>query len=100
NPYVDGWVNFDDTTLKGARTSYDPLGRVIRVEQDSELGAPVATVTEYLPGFQRRITNPRGFVTTQRFEVYDTPSFDMPVSIDAPLGSKTLITRDMYGMPT
>ena len=100
NPYVDGWLNFDDATLKGAHTSYDALGRVTRVEQDSELGAAVATTTEYLPGFQRRTTNPRGFVTTQRFEVYDAPSYDMPVSIDAPLGSKTLITRDMFGKPT
>jgi len=99
NPYVDGWLNFDDAALKGTRSTYDALGRVTRVEQDSELGAPVVTTTEYLPGFQRRITNPRGFATTQRFEVYDAPSYDMPVSIDAPLGSKTLITRDMFGKP-
>ncbi|GAB3353481.1 RHS repeat protein [Lysobacter tyrosinilyticus] len=99
NPYVEGWLNFDDTSLKGTRSTYDILGRVKRVEQDSEFGSLVTT-TEYLTGFQRRITNPRGFATTQKFEVYDQPSFDMPSSIDAPLGSKTLITRDMFGKPT
>jgi len=99
NPYVEGWLNFDDASLKGTRTSYDALDRVTRVEQDSELGAPLVTTTEYLTGFQRRITNPRGFATTQRFEVYDTPNYDLPISIDAPLGSKTLITRDMFGKP-
>jgi hypothetical protein len=89
-----------DALTLGARTTYDVLDRVTRVDQDSELGAPISTVTEYLTGFQRRITNPRGKVTTQQFEVYDTPSYDAPSLIDAPQGQRAVIQRDIFGKPT
>ncbi|KQZ59543.1 hypothetical protein ASD53_04850 [Lysobacter sp. Root559] len=82
----------------GVRTQYDALGRVTRSEQDSELGVLVTT-TEYLPGFQRRITNPRGFQATQQFQVFDTPSYDGLIKADAPQGVSTVIVRDRYGAP-
>lgn len=85
-------------TAPGVRTSYDVLDRVTRVEQDSESGV-LATTTEYLAGFQRRSTNPRGFATTQRFQAYDIPSYDWPVGIDAPQGVTTTISRDRFGKP-
>ena len=94
NPFQEGqWGPWT-----GMRTQYDALGRVIRSEQDSEQGVLVTT-TEYLPGFQRRITNPRGFQTTQQFQVFDTPSYDGLIKADAPQGVSTVIVRDRYGIP-
>lgn len=85
--------------LSGTHTTYDGLDRVTQVKQDSELGQ-LTTTTEYLPGFQRRITNPRLFVTTQTFHAYDVPTYDMPSVVDAPGGVKTVVKRDYFGKPT
>jgi hypothetical protein len=89
--------NFGDVA-QGTRTFYDALDRVTRVEQDSELGV-LATTTEYLTGFQRRITDPRQKVSTQRFQVFDQPSYDAPLGIDSPAGVSTTINRDIFGKP-
>ncbi|WP_460760719.1 RHS repeat domain-containing protein [Lysobacter fragariae] len=81
--------------------AYDGLDRVIRVEQDSELSStPLVTRTEYLPGFQTRVTNPRGFATTTTYQAYDQPSTDWPVAITHPEGAYTDIARDLLGKPT
>ncbi len=85
-------------TLPGVRTSYDGLGRTVQVVQDSELGSLV-TATEYLPGFQMRVTNPNGYATTTSYQVFDAPSSDSPVRIDAPQGVRTDIVRDLFGAP-
>ncbi len=90
-------ANVNDA-LTGFVTEYDALGRVTKVKQDSELGA-LATQTEYLTGFQTRVTNPRGFATTTNYQVFDSPSTDAPVRIDAPQGVSTVITRDGFGKP-
>ncbi|KAF1705835.1 wall associated protein, partial [Pseudoxanthomonas sacheonensis] len=84
---------------QGIRTSYDALDRVTRVEQDSELGV-LASTTEYLTGFQTRVTNPRTFQTTTTYKAYDTPSFDLPITIQEPENKSTTITRDVFGKPT
>lgn len=97
NPNVDGWVSVG-AAVNGTRTSYDALDRVLQVEQDSELGV-LATTTEYLTGFRRRVTNPRGMVTTGQFQAYDQPTMDAPVKIDAPEGVSTAIARDRYLKP-
>jgi hypothetical protein len=95
-------TSYADTTLTGTRTFYDALDRMTRVEQDSELGV-LATTTEYLPGFLRRTTSPRGVVTTERFQVFDVPGFEAPLQIDAAEGKpeqvRTLISRDVFGKP-
>lgn len=83
----------------GVRTSYDALGRVSRVQQDSELGA-LNTTTEYLDGFQSRLTNPRGFQTTSGFVAYDDATMDAPAWTVLPGGAVTEIYRDMFGKPT
>ena len=98
NPYVDGGVNAG-TAVNGTRTYYDGLGRVNRVEQDSELGV-LATTTEYLPGFKRQVTNPRGIVTVTQYEAYDSPDSAQPLQINTPDSGTTLISRDRYGKPT
>lgn len=95
----DGGFTSHGQFTQGTHTTYDALGRVTHVRQDSELGV-LTTTTEYLPGFKTRVTNPRGFATTQSYEVYDTPSYDAPVQIDAPGGAKTTIARDSLGKPT
>jgi YD repeat-containing protein len=88
--------------LEGTWTTYDALGRVTLVEQDSELGK-LRTITEYLPGFITRVTNPRGFKTTTRYQVFDEPTTDAPVSVISAEGTaeqqRTVIARDMFGMP-
>lgn len=75
NLYQSGWVAWASVN-NGTRTSYDALDRVTRVEQDSELGV-LATTTEYLSGFQTRVTNPRGLQTTNGYQAYDQPSTDL-----------------------
>ena len=91
--------SFADNTLQGTHTTYDALNRPLRVEQDSELGLLV-TRTEYLPGFQTRVTNPRGFATVTSYMVYDQPTTDWPVWMAHPTGAYTHITRDVFGKPT
>jgi hypothetical protein len=87
-----------NSLAQGTRTYYDVLGRVIRTEQDSEQGVLVTT-TEYLPGFKRRITNPRGQSTLQQFQAFDEPSYDAPVRQESPEGVTTTIVRDRYLKP-
>ncbi|MDR3445450.1 MULTISPECIES: RHS repeat protein [unclassified Dyella] len=97
NPRKDGSVNFDSAQA-GESTSYDALGRVTRTAKDSEKGALVTT-TEYLYGVQTRVTNPRGFKTTTGYFFLDEPRYDQPVWIVAPEGSRTDISRDVFGKP-
>ncbi|MBF6025164.1 RHS repeat protein [Lysobacter niastensis] len=96
--YPSDTANAYNSLVQGVRTRYDALGRVTHVEQDSELG-PLLTRTEYLPGFERRITNPRGHPVLQRFQVYDEPSYDALIGQDAPEGASTTIARDRYLKP-
>jgi hypothetical protein len=56
----------------GRRMQSDALGRPARLEADSETGVRVTT-TEYLSGFQTRVTNPRGKITTQSLWALDDP---------------------------
>ncbi len=93
-----------DLSLKGSSMEYDALGRLTKVKQDSELTGALAvltTTTEYLPGLQTRITNPRGpgYSTTTSFQVFDSPDTSRPVLIVAPEGVTTTISRDVFGKP-
>jgi YD repeat-containing protein len=94
NPYTEGqwgpWI--------GTHTTYDVLDRVIRVDQDSELGT-LTTDTVYLPGLQVQVTNPRRQPTTTTFMAYDQPTQDWPVAIVQPEGVYTDIARDVFGKP-
>jgi hypothetical protein len=90
--------------LPGVRTTYDALGRVTAVTQDSEL-FPLVTTTKYLNDFKTEVTNPRNYKTTTEFVAYDQPGYDQPTRIvtssNAPASSTTtLITRDPFGKPT
>ncbi len=59
----------------------------------------LTTRIDYLSGFRKQITNPRGQVTTISYQAYGAPSEDMPVRIEAPEGQTTVIVRDAYGKP-
>jgi len=94
---VASLVSINDSLL-GTSTQYDLLGRPTEVRQDSELG-PLLTRSVYLPGFQTQVTDPRGQVTTTRYQAFDTPSTEAPMSIVAPDQSTTTFTRDDFGKP-
>ncbi len=84
----------------GTWTEYDALGRPLSVSQDSELGLLV-TRTVYLDGFKRQTTDPKGRQqTTEWFQAYDAPSYDLPVRVDQPEGVSTSIARDEFGKPS
>ncbi|MGA0611560.1 RHS repeat domain-containing protein [Caldimonas sp. KR1-144] len=85
--------------VPGTTTAYDALGRVTQTRVDSELGA-LTTTTDYLTGFQRRVTDARGKVTTTGFQVFDEPDESAITSIAAPEGLNVTITRDLLGKPT
>ena len=87
-------------SLPGKTFSYDGLNRVVRQVADSELG-PLVTTTDYLGGFQRRVTNPRGFATQYAFQAFDNPTEDHITQITAPEGVTVTVTiaRDTFGKP-
>jgi hypothetical protein len=94
NPYADG--NWAINT--GVRTTYDALGRVTRVEQDSELG-PLVTTTEYMAGGDIKVVNPRSKATRTRYAAWDQPTTDYPVEVIHPEGAFTQIVRDALLRP-
>lgn len=96
--YPVGTLTSINDSLLGTTNVYDVLGRVIQVKQDSELGV-LTSSTEYLPGFQTRTTNPRGFQTVTSYQTFDTPDSSHPVLIQAPEGATTTIVRDNFGKP-
>ncbi|HKX42994.1 MAG TPA: hypothetical protein VJO99_17690, partial [Burkholderiaceae bacterium] len=85
-------------SVPGATTSYDALGRPTQTLADSELGTLTAT-TEYLDGFQKRVTDARGYKTTTGFQVFDAPSEDAIAWVAAPEGLNVSISRDVFGKP-
>jgi RHS repeat-associated protein len=88
------------TPTTGVWTSYDALGRVTSVGQDTELTPSLqVTATTYNTGFTTTVTNPRGFSTTTSFQAYDQPRTDWPRTINAPEGVTTDIPRDPFGKP-
>ncbi|WP_370565543.1 RHS repeat domain-containing protein [Luteimonas sp. C3_2_a3] len=82
----------------GTRTVYDALGRQTSVTQSSELGL-LKTTTEYLAGFQARVTDPRGNQTHYRYLAWDQPTTDFITRIIQPEGAYTYFGRDAFGKP-
>lgn len=87
------------TATPGTLTFYDALGRVTQTVGDSELGL-LTTSTQYLAGFQKRVTDPRGNASTTSFQVFDEPSESAITGIAAPEGLTVTINRDTFGKPT
>jgi RHS repeat-associated protein len=90
--------NYWDVT-QGTRSFYDALDRVTRVEQDSEHNV-LASTTEYLPGLQTRVVNPRGLATVTAFMAWDQPTYDLPIASVQPEGKVIEIARHpQFGWP-
>lgn len=96
--YPLGTVGSVNDIVPGISKTFDALGRITVVSQDSELGV-LRTTSEYLDGFRTRITNPRNFRTTTSFQTFDSPNEDSPKLIEAPGGLTTTIERDQFGKP-
>ncbi|ANB16711.1 RHS repeat domain-containing protein [Dokdonella koreensis] len=95
------FVSYPSTGIsaEGTLTEYDALGRPLFIRSDSELGLlTLVTKIRYLSGFEKEVTNPRDFVTTTRYQVFDTPSEDAPYQIDDAFGTTT-INRNVLGAP-
>lgn len=84
--------------IKGVTTTYDALGRITQTQQDSELGV-LTTGTTYLSGARQQVTDPKGNVTTSSYQVFDQPSYDAVIKVQAPAGITQSIARDLYGNP-
>ncbi|MDO0843134.1 RHS repeat protein [Xanthomonas campestris] len=80
----------------GVWTEFDVVGRPTAVSQDSEQGL-LTTITQYLPGAQTLVTNPRGAQTRTGYQVFDQPVYDAPVWVQLPESSRTNIARDVFG---
>lgn len=92
-----GALNLTDLTT-GTTTQYDALGRVTKTLQDSELGTLTST-TGYLSGARVQVTDPKNKVTTTTYQVFDQPSYNNAILVQAPDGINQAITRDVYGNP-
>jgi RHS repeat-associated protein len=90
------------TSVPGTTTLFETLGRPYKVTADSELGV-LTTNIDYLTGFQKQVTNPRGYVTTTNYQVFDEPSESAITVINAAVGqpeaAKVTISRDVFGKP-
>ncbi|MDW2981379.1 MAG: hypothetical protein WBG81_09410 [Rhodanobacter sp.] len=84
--------------IKGSASNYDALGRLIQTRQDSELGTSTSS-TAYLSGARQQVTDPKGNVTTSSYQVFDQPSYDAVIKVQAPAGITQTIVRDLYGNP-
>jgi len=84
--------------ILGSSTTYDALGRETRVQQASELGILTSTKV-YLSGARLRLTDPKGKATVTSYQVFDSPSYDAIVKVQAPADVTQTIARDIYGNP-
>jgi YD repeat-containing protein len=92
-------LTFSQTpSVAGSTTTYDALGRTTQVQQDSELGV-LTTHMAYGAGASQTATDPKGNVTTTHYQVFDEPSYDTVIRVDAPTGIIQTIARDVYGNP-
>lgn len=85
-------------SLLGTSSTYDALNRLTQAVQSSELGG-LPTTTQYLAGFQTKVTDPRGYATTTSFQAFGEPDTSRPVSITMPEGVSITIARDAFGKP-
>ncbi|UGB47239.1 hypothetical protein LQ772_08140 [Frateuria edaphi] len=82
----------------GFRSYYDVLGRVTETDQTAQ-GGLLKTLSAYEPGASTAVTDPRNKVTTTTFQVFDEPSNERPIKVEAPTGLVQTIARDQYGNP-
>jgi YD repeat-containing protein len=83
----------------GTFTDYDALGRPIAEKQSSELGL-LTTRIDYVSDIGKRVTDPKGNITLTKYQAFDQPGYDKPLSVQQPEGVNQTITRDVFGKPT
>ncbi|SFR94317.1 YD repeat-containing protein [Dyella sp. OK004] len=102
----DTATNVDDFAA-GVTTQYDVLDRPTATIQTSELG-DLTTTIEYLSGARKKVTAPQGtatpadpndYVTITSYQVFDVPSMDAVIGVQAPESVNQAVTRDIYGNP-
>lgn len=97
---VRSLTDYQDPALKGTRSTFDALGRLLSTATDAENGLIFTMQNRYLPGFVTETTNPRAKVTRTHYMAWDEPTFDFPVRIESPEQVVTQITRDVFGKPS
>ncbi|KRE90574.1 hypothetical protein ASG87_18635 [Frateuria sp. Soil773] len=85
--------------MKGTHNTFDAIGRQVLIQQDSELPNPLTTRIDYLSGARKQVTDPGNHVTTSTFQVFDTPSYETVLKVQAPEDVTQTIVRDVYGNP-
>ncbi|WP_162010961.1 RHS repeat-associated core domain-containing protein [Oceanicaulis sp. HTCC2633] len=105
--------NSASTAIVGTLTEYDGLGRVIAARLtangfDASVQPYSSVTTAYLSGNRRRVTDPRGNVTTTTYLGFGGPDDGAlqadgsyaaaPVFIDAPLGADVRHTYNSHGL--
>jgi RHS repeat-associated protein len=85
-----------NATVPGTQWVFDALGREVLERQDSEHG-PLDTVTTYLAGFEKRVTNARQIATDYGYQAFDTPTEDTLWYARLPEGVSLRIDRDIHG---
>lgn len=84
----------------GVRSIYDELDRLIETDQTAENGTTLVTKMAYPSGGQMKVTDPKGNATITSYQVFDEPSYDAVIQIQAPEGVNQSVARDVYGNPT
>lgn len=92
-----GSPNLTDITA-GTASQYDALGRLIQTQQTAT-GGLLTTSIAYLSGTRKQVTDPKNFVTTTTYQVFDEPSYETALKVEAPTGLTQTIARDEYGNP-
>ena len=86
----------DSLSTTGTQFEYDALNRIVRSHASSELGL-LTTFTAHLGNFTKRVTDPRGQVTSYFYQLFDEPSEDAIASIDLPEAVQIAMERDVFG---
>ncbi|WP_448097665.1 hypothetical protein [Luteibacter yeojuensis] len=84
----------------GVVMTYDALGRVTTSQQLYTEFGTLTTTTNYLSGARIQVTDPKGYITTTSYQVFDLPSYDKVIQVAAPEYVTQTIARDVWGNPT
>ena len=83
-------------SVNGITTTLDALGRPTNIAANSELGTLYTGFT-YNDGFNKTVTNPRGFGTVYGYQAFDQPNENAITVINEPDSISTQIARDVFG---
>jgi RHS repeat-associated protein len=96
--YPQRTITAYNSGVNSTTTQYDALGRPTLRQANSELGL-LSTTYSYISLYRTQVTDPKGNITTTRFQAFDQPSTDAPTLVQTSAGTSTVITRDLFGKP-